>query len=214
MVTILNTSMNQCFYVFRKARSPIAASGIEETTSNTGIRPHALANIVNISANTFTKVSYIIHETDTCGKHSIGSIFCHFSRSNIHHQDRITVQGKRTVKSLHYFFCLCTFNTDYYPIGRHKIFNGSSFFQKFGIGCHVKFDVHTPPVKLLLNNPTNFLCRTYRNSTLCNQNNMFCYIAPYCTGHFQNILQIGTAIFIRRSTYRTENNFHFIQASS
>ena len=40
---------------------------------------------------------------------------------------------------------------------------------------------------------------------------MFCYIAPYCTGHFQNILQIGTAIFIRRRTYCTEQNFHFIQ---
>ena len=41
---------------------------------------------------------------------------------------------------------------------------------------------------------------------------MFCHVATDGTGYFQHILQVGTAIFVGRSTYGTEEDFDLVQA--
>ena len=41
---------------------------------------------------------------------------------------------------------------------------------------------------------------------------MFGHVATDGTGYFEHILQVGTAIFVGRSTYGTEEDFDLVQA--
>ena len=78
--------------IFRKARSAITASGIEETAADTVIGSHAFAYHVDIRTDTLAQVGDVVHETDAGGEHCISGVFGHFGRRYVHKQNWKTVE--------------------------------------------------------------------------------------------------------------------------
>ncbi len=71
--------------------------------------------------------------------------------------------GKRMVKVPHLFKYLIIIRTDHYPVRFHKVFNGSSFFQKFRIRDYMKWYFKSPLVQFFLNGLLYFVSGSYRN---------------------------------------------------
>ena len=97
VIIVLYSRMQQRLHVFRETRASITATGVQEAAANTGIRSHALTDIIHVGSHTLAKVGDIVHETDTGSQHGIGGILGHLGGGDIHHQDWIAVQGERPV---------------------------------------------------------------------------------------------------------------------
>ena len=211
VIAIINPRMNQCLYIFRETTATITAPCIKKLLTNTDICSNTFSHIIYISSHTFTQVGYVIHETDTCSKHGVSRIFCHFSRWNIHENNTEILNQERMIELSHHFFGLLTFNTNDHTVGTHEVFNSSSLFQKLRIRSHIKWNVYATFVKFFLDNSFHFFSSTYRNRTFSNQNGILINILTELTSYSQHIFQIGTTIFVRRSTYSGKYDLYITQ---
>ena len=53
----------------------------------------------------------------------------------------------------------------------------------------------------------------HRNRTLGNDNKIIGHIPTHTMSHIEHISQIGRSVFVRRSTHRTEQDFHPVETS-
>ena len=78
-VAILVSRLDESLHILREARTAIAAAGIEELTSDTGVGTNTCTNHIHVGTHSLTQIGNIIHERDTGSQHRVGGIFGHLS---------------------------------------------------------------------------------------------------------------------------------------
>src|SRR5690606_19076654 len=137
------THVQQRLYIFGKTAAAVANAGKDERITDPLIRTDALTHHIHIRTEAFTEIGDLVHKGYFGGKHGVGSILGHFRRSVIHHQNWFTRADKGGVKLLHNFSGSDVVYSNTNPVWFHEIINRCTFFQEFGIGDYVKFDVFT-----------------------------------------------------------------------
>ena len=87
MIAIVETGMEEGLGILGEAGTAIATASIEELSADTGIGAYALADTIDIGADTLAEVGNVVHERDAGGKHGIGGILGHLGRGDIHEDD-------------------------------------------------------------------------------------------------------------------------------
>src|SRR3972149_1915797 len=123
----------QGLHILWKTTATISNPRVQELAANAAIRPYSLSHMFNVSPNSITQVGHCIDKTYLGGKNSIGSILGHFSRLDIHNEDRFTRPHKGIIEFLHYLCSPHVICTDHNPVRSHKVINGSSLFKELRI---------------------------------------------------------------------------------
>ena len=150
-VAVLFSRLDEGFDVFRETRTAIAATGIEELRTDAGIAADALTHHVDIRSNEFAEIGNVVHERNARGEHGIGRIFDHLRRRDVREDHAEVVEHEGRIEARHQIACPLALNADNNAVGRHEVFDGSSFLKKFGIGSHVKRNVLAALLEFFLN---------------------------------------------------------------
>ena len=119
----------------------------------------------------------------------------------------MAIQGEGVVEFAHQFLGSLAVHTHHNAVGFHKILNGSTLLQEFGIGGHIKRNIHTSFLLGLLERIPHLFCGSHRYGTLGDHQSIIAHVLTDLSGHGQNVFQIGRTIFTWRSTDSNERYF-------
>ena len=197
MIAVFDTRMHESLDILGKARTTIAATGIQELRADTGIRTDTLTNSIDIGTYAFAEVGNIVHKRDTRSQHGVGGILRHFSRWDIHEDNAEIINQEGLVQARHHLLGLLRLSTDYHTVRRHEVLDGSTLLQEFRIRGHVEGNIHTALVQLCLDGGLYFLGGSYRHCRFRHQNGVLVDVLTKLFGHCQHVFQVGRTILIR-----------------
>ena len=105
-VSSLLSGADKSLHVFRQAGTTVSASGIEVTVAYARVSTYSFAHHVDVGTHQLTEVGDVVHERDAVGKHGVGGIFNHLSRSLVGEDERESFVGEGLIELTHQFLSL------------------------------------------------------------------------------------------------------------
>ena len=204
VIAIITSGFHQGLHIFGKTAPTIAASSIKKAITNATVTAHTHTNMVNVGTHTLTDICHLIHKGNSGGKHGIGSILGHFRAADIHDDKAIPVTDKGSIQLTHHHFHLLVWDANDNTVGTHAVLNGTALLQKFRVGYDLEGIGDPPFVQLCLNDFGYLIGGSHRDGGLVHHDHIPHHVLTDLLCHCQHILQIGTAIFIHRCTYRNK----------
>ena len=163
--------------------------------------------MVHAGSHDIAEQGHIVHEADLGGQHGVGGVLGHFGRGNVHKKDGVAVEGKGFVEAGQGILGLRALATHHDAVRFNKILNGRAFFEKLGVGGHIKRDFGAPFLHGLLNGFVDLAAGTDRHGGFGHYHGVVLEIFADFGGHTQHILEVGTPVFARGGTHRNEDGF-------
>src|SRR5439155_4448874 len=138
IVFVLATSVNKGTNILRETTSAETQAREQEGRPDAGIRGHAFPDHLNVGADRFTKSRDLVHKGNARGKKSVGGIFQHFGRANVHDENWTTGSNEGSIKVTQDFGCSHVIRPDNNSIGFHEIVNGGALLQELRVRQQIK----------------------------------------------------------------------------
>ena len=207
---MLTTGVYQRLNVFGEATSAVAATCVEKLVADAHVRANAFAYHIDIGADQLAEVGNVVHKRDASCEHGVSGIFSHLGGCNVHKNYAEIVEQERTIESLHDATSAFALDTDDNAVGRHKVFDGSAFFEKFRVRSHLERHIDAAAVELFADCCFDFNRSSYRHGTLGDKNGVFVDVSAKRASHFEHILEVGASVFVGRSSNGTKHHFHAV----
>ena len=85
--------------ILGKARAAITRAGVDKLIANSGVRAHALAHQLDVSAHRLCDIRDFVDEADFRGQHGIGSVLGELGTAGVHEHHFVVVAVERLVQA-------------------------------------------------------------------------------------------------------------------
>ena len=195
------------FDVLGKAGASVAYPGVNKFVTNARIASDASTDLVHAGSHDIAEQGHIVHEANLGGQHGVGGVFGHFGRGNVHEKNGVAVQGEGLVEFGHGFLGLDALTAYHDAVRFEKILDRCAFFEKFGVGGHIKRDFSAPFVHGLPNGLLDFAAGAHRYGGFGHHHGVVLEIFTDFGGDAQNILEVGTPVFAGGCSDSDEDGF-------
>ena len=163
LIAHLLRGFHQCADVFGKTAAAITGACIDKVITDALVTAYALAHRLNVGAYGFGQIGQFVHVTDFGGQHAVGSVLGHLCAAYAHDNDFVVVAVEWLIQFAQHFFSACTVGADDDAVRPLTVGHGSAFFQKLGVGHHVKFDAAAAVTQRLRDRMADLISGSHRH---------------------------------------------------
>ena len=197
-------SFDKGFHVLGETRAAITTAGVQKVVANTRIRPNTLAHHFNVRTQFFGQIGQLIHETDTCGQHGVGSIFGELGAARVGHDQALAVALKRRVQRTHQQNGLLVGGANDDAVRAHEVFHRRALLEKLRIGHHGIGRLHPTLSQLIGNRRMNPVGGAHRDRALVDDDFVIGHETANIARGCQHVLHIGRAVLAGWCAHRNE----------
>ncbi len=157
---------------------------------------------LDISTQSLRKVGHFVHKADFGSQHRVRCILGQLGGPQIHKNHTVVVPVKRIVDFPQHISCAIAVSPHDNTIRLHEVGYRSAFFQKLGVGRHIKFQLQATAIQFCTYRRFYLVSSADRYGRFVDHNLVAVHVLTDRAGDSRDILQIGGAIFVRGGAHR------------